>query len=94
MGLAVSRQTAYKLTVNRQKKFFTVNRQECRLKLTVRKFQDISNLTISADLHGIVAPKESVKWKNQFPCSQKTLFLDITRPYNLLISENTPKVCK
>ena len=60
MRLAVSRQTAYKLTVNRQKSFFGVNRRECRLRVTVRNFQSISNLTISADLHGIVAPEESV----------------------------------
>ena len=49
MGFIVSRQTA---------KQFTVNRQQCRLRLTVRKFQGVSNLTISADLDGIPAPKE------------------------------------
>ena len=40
---------------NRQpskKLFFTVNRQKYRLILTVKKFQGITNLTISADLYG------------------------------------------
>ena len=38
---------------------------------TVKKFQCISNLTILADLHGHLAPEESLNWKNQFPCFQK-----------------------
>ena len=84
MGFIVSRQTAWQFTVNRQPS--TVNRQQCRLRLTVKKFQDISNLTISADLNGIPAPKEFLNWENHFSCS-KSLFLDSTIPYNLLISE-------
>ena len=68
---------------HRQKNYFlfTVNRQKCRLILTVKKFQAygllfqvIANLTISADLQGILAPEETLKWKNQFPCSEKILF--------------------
>ena len=68
---------------HRQKNYFlfTVNRQKCRLILTVKKFQDygllfqvIANLTISADLQGILAPEETLKGKNQFPCSEKILF--------------------
>ena len=31
----------------------------------------ISNLAISADLHGTLAPEEYTNWKSQFPCSQK-----------------------
>lgn len=43
--LTVSRQLASKSTVNSQKWiFFTINRQECRLSLTVRKFQGTSNI--------------------------------------------------
>ena len=61
MGLTVSRQMAQNLTVSRRKRlFFTVNRQKCRLIITVNKFPDISNLTISADLHGPLAPEESL----------------------------------
>ena len=77
MGFIVSRQTALR---------FTVNRQQCRLRLTVKTFQGVSNLTISADLDGIPAPKEFLNWENQFSWS-KILFLDSTIPYNLLISE-------
>ena len=49
-------------------------RQKCRLILIVKKFQVISNLTISADLHGLLTPEESLNWKNQFPCFQNTLY--------------------
>ena len=38
---------------------------------TVKKFQGISNLTISDDLQGLLAAAESPTWKNQFACSQK-----------------------
>ena len=49
------------LTVNRQKMvFFKVNRQKCRVRLNVKKFQELKNLTISADLHGILAREESL----------------------------------
>ena len=41
--------------------FFTVNRQKCRLILIVKKFQGFSVLTISADLHGPLAPEESLR---------------------------------
>ena len=63
-----------------------INRQ-----ITVKKFQGIPNLTISADIHGHLAPEESEK---PVPMFSKTLSLDITRPYNLLISENISKFHK
>ena len=44
---------------------------------TVKKVQGISNLAISDDLQGLLAPEESPKWKNRFACSQN---LDISRP--------------
>ena len=47
------------------------------LRLIVKKFQSVSNLSIPAYLHGILAPKEFLNWKNQFSCP-KTLFLDNT----------------
>ena len=37
--------------------FFTVNRQKCRLISAVKKFQDILNVAISADLHRLLAPE-------------------------------------
>ena len=87
MGLTISR--ANGLEINRQPSknvfFFTVNCQKGRLILTVRKFQGILTLTISADIHRLLVSEESLNWKNQFPCSQKPLFLDIRRPYNLLL---------
>ena len=48
-----------------------INRQKCRLILTIIKFSDISNFIISADLHGLRAPEESLNWKTQYTCSQK-----------------------
>ena len=60
MGLNVSRQTASNLSNDRQRLFFTINRQKCRLILTVKKFPGISNLTVSADPHGLLVPEESL----------------------------------
>ena len=71
MGLTISRANGLEM-----------NRQPI---LTVRKFQGILNLTISAVIHRPLVSEESLAWKNQFPCSQKPLFLDIRRPYNLLL---------
>ena len=49
MGLTASRQMTKNLTVNRQKtSIFTVNRQKSIYKLAVKRFQGLSNLTISA----------------------------------------------
>ena len=46
MGLTVRCQTDQNLTFNSQKRlFFTLNRQKCRGIITVKTFQDISNLT-------------------------------------------------
>ena len=70
----VNRQPSNGLKFNRRptkKVIFTVNRQKCRLIITINKFPDISNLTISADLHGPLAPEEFLNWKSQFSCSQK-----------------------
>ena len=61
MGLTVSR---------RERLFFTVNLQNRTLILTVKTFQGIANLTISADLHGFLAPEESLHLKNHWPCCQ------------------------
>ena len=53
------------LTISCQKRFFfgffTVNRQKCRVISTVKTFQGISNLTILADLHGLLAPEETLQ---------------------------------
>ena len=38
-------------------KVLNCHRQKCRLILTVKKFQGISNLAISADLYGLLAPE-------------------------------------
>ena len=75
--------------VNRQSSkgqlFFTVtvSRQKCRLILTVRKFQGISNLaffSISADRHGLLLLKNPApNWKTMSHVL-KTLLQDITRP--------------
>ena len=94
-SFTVSRQTAWQFTVSRQKMLYsTVNRQKCSLRLTLKKFLGISNLSISAELDGIPAPKDFLNWKNQFSCQKKTFFLDNTVPYNLLISENILKFGK
>ena len=42
-----------------------------RIILTVKTFQGISNLTISADLSVLLAPEESLNSKNRGPSSQK-----------------------
>ena len=50
-----------------------------------------TNLTISADLYGLLASrdlKEAEKLVLKFP---RTLYLDITRHYNSLISESILK---
>ena len=54
------------ITVSRASKGlkFNVNRQKCKLILTIKKFHGVSNLAflsvlcISADLHGRLAPEE------------------------------------
>ena len=82
MGLIVSRQKAYNLTVTRRK----------RVIFYPQKVQGTSNLSISADLPRTTVPRKISKLENQFPCSQKhTLQTGITRPYNLLVSQNVLK---
>ena len=49
----------------------TVSRQKCRVILTVKTFQGIFILAISADFHGRLAPEESPHLKNHGPCCQK-----------------------
>ena len=39
----------------------------------------------------VLAPENSLNWKNQFPCSHNSVSLDITIPSNLLISESILK---
>ena len=67
---------------------FNLNRQECKLTLTIKKFQGISNLaflsvlSISADLHGLLASEESLtETRKPVPmCSETDLILlDISR---------------
>ena len=41
------------------------------MKISKRPSEELLFLTISADLHGILAPEEYPNWKNQFPYSQK-----------------------
>ena len=66
MGFNVSSQMAKKLTVSRRKKvIFAV---DCQKKVKTNQ------LTISADLPGIQAPREFLNWRSQFPCSQKHSF--------------------
>ena len=75
MELTVSRQTALNLTVNHQKRLFLfVNRQKCGVILTVKTFQGFSNLGISADLHGLLAPEESLNWIITRGVFSETLF--------------------
>ena len=50
-------------------------------------FQGISNLTMLADLHGLLAPKEALNLKNHVS-KISSLNLDSTKPYNLLVSGN------
>ena len=60
------------LTVSRlERLFFTVNPQKCTVILTIKTFQGIANLT--TDLHGLLAPEESLHLKNHWQCCQNTL---------------------
>ena len=61
-GLKFNRQ----IYIRSKKVIFTVNRQKGKLILTVKKFLGTSNLSISANLHGLHAPEESPNWKNHF----------------------------
>ena len=80
---------------NRQpskKIFFTVSRQKYRQILTVKKFQGITNLTISADLYGDSCPwKKSLNSKKNVPCFSKKLFLEIMNVFGNFISERPRK---
>ena len=50
-------------------------------------FQGISSLTMLADLHGLLAPKEALNIKKHVS-KIPSLDLDSTKPYNLLVSGN------
>ena len=64
--------TALKLTVNGKKRlFFTINRQKMQIKINCQMFQAGADLSISTDFHGVLAPEESLNWRNHFSCSQK-----------------------
>ena len=69
-------------------------RQKCRLILIVKKFQVISNLTISAALHGLLTPEESLNWKNQFPCFKNTLYRHYYTQPAYIICKNISKFYK
>ena len=81
-GVTVRSQTAKNLTASRRK---SINHQKSKLILTVKKFLGTSNLTFSADLNWT-----SSSWRIQQvePMFSKTLSLDITITYNLVISKN------
>ena len=77
MGLNASRQgrTALKLTANLKKKvIFYRHQSKMQIKINCQMFQGISDLSSSTDFHGILAPEESLKWRNHFSCSQKHFF--------------------
>ena len=44
------------------------NGLKLRVILTIKTFRGISSLTISADLHGLLAPEESLHLKIHWPC--------------------------
>ena len=64
--------------------FTVINRQQWRLILTVKKISGISNLTISDEFHGILAPEESRNWKNEFTYSWKHSFESL-RDHQLIL---------
>ena len=66
------------------------------LTLTVKKFQGISNLTISADLLGILAPtlRFSKLEKNNSHVLKNSLLEIILRPYNLPFSDKAERTSK
>jgi len=61
-------------------------RQQSKMQININRqtFRGISNLTISSDLHGLLAPEASFKWTTSHVL--KTLSLNITKLYNFLIS--------
>ena len=74
MGLTVSCQTALNLNLRPSKKvifYRQLSKMQSNTVLTVKTFQGISNLTLSADLHRLLAPEESLHLKNHGPCCQK-----------------------
>ena len=67
MGFTINRQMPKNTaTINRSKKvFFLLSTVKMHIKINSKKFQGISNFAISsADLQGILAPEESINWKN------------------------------
>ena len=85
--LTVSRQTDLKFNHRPSRKVITYNRQKCRVILTVKTFQCIANLIISADLRRLLAPELRIsELEKPRAVFSKTLSLNITIPYNFLIS--------
>ena len=85
--LTVSRQTGLKFNHRPSRKVITYNRQKCRVILTVKTFQCIANLIISADLRRLLAPELRIsELEKPRAVFSKTLSLNITIPYNFLIS--------
>ena len=83
--------------------FSTPNRQNCKWDKPTKSFKvfHIRHYFSWSSRDSGSWRISSLNWRDQFPCSQKTLFLDITkshmalditRPYNLLVSENTSKL--
>ena len=71
-----------------KKGYFYRQPSKTQVKINCQKLQSISNLTISADLHWILAAREFLNSESQFPCSQsKTVFLDI------IIYNTLPPAC-
>ena len=65
------------LKINRQplkKVIFYHQPSKMQIKINCQMFQGISDLSISTDFHGILAPEESLNWRNHFSCSQKHFF--------------------
>ena len=75
MGLTVSREKGLKFNRQPSKKVIFY-RQPTKMQCNM-KCQNVSDLAISDDLHGLLAPEESLNWKNQFPCSQKHSLLKL-----------------
>ena len=88
VSLTASRQTGLKFNHRPSRKvIFYLQPSECRVILTVRTFQCISNLIISADVRRLLAPELRIsELEKPRAVFSKALSLNITTPYNFLIS--------
>ena len=67
MGFTINRQMPkiQQPSTGQKKFFFLLSTVKMHIKINSKKFQGISNFAISsADLQGILAPEESINWKN------------------------------